>query len=69
MASNDSSIYNFMSDRSFEDMSAVGKNLGIAAVIQAGGYDPRLINLPNINKAEGKGLLSPKQYTTQMSSA
>lgn len=54
-----------MKEKSFEDMSAIGKNLGVQAVIAAGANiptispfipipDKKLFNLPNIGGKDGK---------------
>lgn len=72
-------MYPLAKDRSIEDMSAIGKNLGLAGVMQAGGaHDARLFNLPNIVKNDTPidykaptsqvqdkyGLVSPKKFGT-----
>ena len=49
-------IHNLARDRSFDEMSAVGKNLGLAAIIATGGHDTRLLNLPNIIKSDFKNV-------------
>lgn len=51
---NDSTLrfYSLLKEKSFEDMSAIGKNLGLQAVIAAGANFPpaekNIINLPTI---------------------
>lgn len=71
-----------MRDKSLDEMTAIGKTLGLAAVIAAGGHEPRLINLPHINKNETRVntnmlpgssdkfmMYSPKTFNTQTSSS
>ena len=43
-----------MRERSLEEMSAIGKNLGLAAVLVAGGNERKNLNLPTIYQKEAK---------------
>lgn len=49
-----------MRERSLEEMSAIGKNLGLAAVFKAGGNERKNLNLPTIFQKEA----SPAKMST-----